>query len=304
MIVKETKSNYKERKFIVYMHISPSGKKYVGITYRNPRYRFNHGNGYKYNKHFYNAILKYGWDNFEHIILFTGLSFNEACDKEIELIKELNLTNPKYGYNQTTGGEGTPGFKLSEDQKVALSKRVKALHDAGWCPMRGRHNPHFRNKNGEVDKSKTKYISEYNISNNAVARLQKHVEECKRQVNQYDLSGNYISSFESITDAAKSVGARKSNIFMVCARKVNVHGCVHRTCKGFQWRYADDCDDVIKIDDLRAKCIVQLDKSGNIISTFNSCTDAMKNTNIHKTSISACVRGKQKSAGGFLWMYA
>lgn len=295
---------YKDRKFIVYMHISPNGKKYVGITHRKPQYRFNSGKNYKYNVHFYNAIMKYGWDNFEHHILYKDLSFDEACEIEKQLIKKYNLTNPNYGYNKTTGGEGTPGFTLSEDQKDALSKRVKALHNTGWCPMRGRHNPHFRDENGNVDKSKTKPIRDYAIKNNYVSRLSRHVEECKRPVNQYDLSGDFIASFESITKAAESVGANKTNIQQVCSRKKTNNGSTHKTCKGFQWRYADDCDDIVQVNDLTAKRIAQFDKSGNIISTFNSCTDAMKNTNIHKASISACVHGKQKSAGGYIWKYA
>ena len=54
------------KKFYVYIHTCPNGKKYVGITIRRPEYRWRKGNGYKSNKHFYSAIQKYGWDNIEH----------------------------------------------------------------------------------------------------------------------------------------------------------------------------------------------------------------------------------------------
>lgn len=56
--------------YIVYRHTSPSGKVYIGITSRQPEQRWLNGNGYKDSPKFYNAIKKYGWDNFNHEILF------------------------------------------------------------------------------------------------------------------------------------------------------------------------------------------------------------------------------------------
>lgn len=45
--------------WIVYKHISPSNKVYIGITHLLPSQRWCRGNGYKNNPMFYNAILKY-----------------------------------------------------------------------------------------------------------------------------------------------------------------------------------------------------------------------------------------------------
>lgn len=47
-----------------------NNKKYVGIT----RKRWANGKGYRDNIHFNNAILKYGWDNFDKQILYEGLT--------------------------------------------------------------------------------------------------------------------------------------------------------------------------------------------------------------------------------------
>ena len=48
------------RKYTVYKHTSPSGKVYIGITCRKPKYRWNNGKGYKEKDQrlFYNAIKK------------------------------------------------------------------------------------------------------------------------------------------------------------------------------------------------------------------------------------------------------
>ena len=53
------------------MHVSPSKKYYIGITSQAVNKRWKNGKGYKSSPYFYNAIQKYGWNNFEHNILFT-----------------------------------------------------------------------------------------------------------------------------------------------------------------------------------------------------------------------------------------
>lgn len=91
--------------YSVYKHTCPNNKVYIGITCRNPEYRWNNGKGYKNNKHFYSAIQKYGWENIKHEILYKELEEREAYKKEIELIKKHQSNNRKYGYNNSTGGE-------------------------------------------------------------------------------------------------------------------------------------------------------------------------------------------------------
>lgn len=108
------------------MHISPSDKVYVGITSQKPEARWFNGRGYCYNTHFYNAILKYGWDNFQHIIVEENLSQEKACELEIDLIKKYKSNNPKYGYNHSTGGDlSAVGTVISEETRKKLSKASK-----------------------------------------------------------------------------------------------------------------------------------------------------------------------------------
>lgn len=88
-----------EKCYTVYMHKNKiNGKVYIGITKQKPQYRWNDGNGYK-KQLFFKAIKKYGWDNFEHIILLKNLSEEEAEQKEIEFIKKYDSHCNKYGYN-------------------------------------------------------------------------------------------------------------------------------------------------------------------------------------------------------------
>lgn len=49
------------------------------------------------------------------------------------------------------------------------------------------------------------------------------------------------------------------------------------------------------------KQIVQLDEEGKIIKYFSSTIQASKETNITRCTITNCLNGKQKTAGGFIW---
>ena len=113
----------KDNEFVVYKHTTPNNKVYIGITSNKITRRWQNGYGYRGNKHFYNAILKYGWDNIKHEILFTNLSKQEACNKEVELISKYNSSNPKYGYNHSCGGEcGAKGVVLTSERKKKISE--------------------------------------------------------------------------------------------------------------------------------------------------------------------------------------
>lgn len=110
------------KKFCVYAHVFPNNKVYIGITCLKPSYRWNYGKGYKKQKLIYNAILKYGWDNIKHIVLFANLNETQAKELEIMLIKKYKANDPKYGYNQTQGGDGTLGLRLSQKRKDNIRK--------------------------------------------------------------------------------------------------------------------------------------------------------------------------------------
>ena len=61
----------------VYVHVNKiNGKIYIGQTKQTLEQRYK--NGYEHCRHFWNAIQKYGWDNFEHIILVDNLSLDMA----------------------------------------------------------------------------------------------------------------------------------------------------------------------------------------------------------------------------------
>lgn len=112
------------KKYVVYCHTNKmNGKKYVGITCQKPEKRWSNGKGYERSPHFYSAIQKYGWEEFTHEILFTGLTVDEAKLKEIELIAKWDLTNNENGYNCTEGGDCS-SLKGKTRSKESIEKMV------------------------------------------------------------------------------------------------------------------------------------------------------------------------------------
>ncbi len=114
--------------YCIYMHKNKiNNKVYIGQTC-NIKVRW-HPISYKSSSYFYNAIEKYGWDNFEHIVLIDNLSLEEANQKEKYFIKIYESTNRNKGYNLKTGGNN--GYQLSKEtkQKIRLSNQLYAKNN-------------------------------------------------------------------------------------------------------------------------------------------------------------------------------
>ena len=116
----------------IYAHINKQNNKvYIGQTIQNINTRFgNDGNNYNYNRNnlFYNAIQKYGWNNFEHKIIY--IIESESKDdlllalnslEEQEILK-YNSCNRECGYNVESGGKNT---SKSDTTKQKISNSLK-----------------------------------------------------------------------------------------------------------------------------------------------------------------------------------
>lgn len=169
--------------YTVYCHISPSNKRYFGITSQKPERRWQNGNHYK-GQVFYRAINKYEWNNIEHIIVAKGLSEDEAKWLEIELIAAYDTTNPNKGYNISLGGEGSCGYHHTEEWKKQHSETMTGKNNPNWGKC-GKNHPMFGKHLTEEHRRK---ISE----NNGRAMLGKHhTEEAKRRMSEANSGENH-----------------------------------------------------------------------------------------------------------------
>ena len=125
------------KKFKVYAHVNRyNGKTYIGQTSKSPNQRWDNGKGYSYNTHFYRAIQKYGWDNFEHIVLMENLTKEMANIIEKELIQKYNSTDQRFGYNFLLGGNNgyesyNPNYvrTISDETRKKMSRSQIARFD-------------------------------------------------------------------------------------------------------------------------------------------------------------------------------
>lgn len=120
---KENNSNIFEHCYTVYVHINKiNRKRYVGQTGKGVDKRWqSNGKGYKGSVVFYSAIKKYGWDNFEHIILKELCTICEANFWEQYYIQFWNTISHKNGYNVSKRGDN---HKLSEESKRKISEKA------------------------------------------------------------------------------------------------------------------------------------------------------------------------------------
>lgn len=123
--------------YCIYLHQNKINHKvYIGQTCQKPEYRWNSGQGYKNCSLFYKAIQKYGWDNFQHIILAENLTLEQANLLEEYYINIFDSTNTESGYNLQKGGQNK---EVNESTRQKLSNHMKEL----W------QNPQFRQKQSD-----------------------------------------------------------------------------------------------------------------------------------------------------------
>ena len=210
--------NYK-----VYIHKFPNGKAYVGITRQEPKIRWGGGNGYVRNEYMHRAIKKYGWENIEHIILFDGLSEEDACEIEKSLIKKYRTNEKEFGYNIESGGQCS-NLAESTKQKLREAHIGKSASEETREKMRASRN-RFISENPEEYKK---------IMENMMLAVEKAAELKRKPVIQYDLDGKFLAVWNSTREAERVLGIHHSHIAECCNKLPK-----HNTAGGYRWEYAD-----------------------------------------------------------------
>lgn len=226
--------------FAVYQHINKTNqKRYIGITQQNVFRRWrSDGSGYKNNPYFWHAIQKYGWDNFDHIIIKTGLSQQEACQMERDLIAYYQSNDLTHGYNIADGGQFNI-MPLSTRQRLSIERKGKNC---------GADNPNYGNHKlaGVNNPNYGKHVSEEirnKISENRKGKgLHEFTEEHKQKLRENHAGGSDKKKvicietgviYSSINEAAKAMGIDKKMISNCCRNTPH-----YKTAKGYHWQFA------------------------------------------------------------------
>lgn len=204
----------------IYRYISPSGKSYIGQTTTNPSRRANGGVGYQGCTAFYNAIQKYGWENFQLEILQEVESDNlieELNQLEIDYIQKLNTLIP-FGYNMLEGGN---------------NKSLRGLQSAQW--RKDINDDLLKQLYLEERKSIKEVADLLNIPQQTIARhldvlnIKKN-KKYNEQIDQFYLNGDFIKTWDSAAIAGRTLNIDQ-NAIRVCCRKTGRR----KSAGGYRW---------------------------------------------------------------------
>jgi group I intron endonuclease len=219
-------------------------------------------------RHLYNAIRKYGWDQFTIEILHNFPregNWQERLDElEIQEIAQRGTLAPG-GYNNETGGNNNK--VLHEDTKELMS----SVRSGEQHAMFGKHHQ---------DEAKD-LLRDAN----------------RKEVQQWSRDGTeLLRTFRSIEEAAKESGAQSEHIGKVCNGKEG-----RKTAGGFQWKFVQE-EDVQKNEPLKFTKIQQWSFDlTTLIAEYDTIKEAAERSGAGNGRISKCCKGMSRSAGGFKW---
>lgn len=278
--------------YIVYIHTNQiNNKKYVGITRRTVNERWGlMGQGYAQQPKFYNAIQKYGWENFTHEIIATNLNEMEALELESYYIQYYNTIENGYNillhginsYNRTK-----PVYCITTKKYYASIKEAALDNDCLPTQIiencKGHRGPVKNNQWVYWDKEKNK-------PNEIIPFIPK---DPQNKVAIYCIELDCV--FESIREACRRLNLDRSGLQKALSGKRNGIG-------GYHFVYNDEREKIPKIMAKRTgrfqKVICQETKE-----IFSSLQAAAEFCNRTPQSIMKNCQGKNKTCAGYHFSY-
>ncbi len=273
-------TNYKlatKNKFIgtVYAFINKINQKiYIGKTILTPAERWSEHKYMAFKKKqknkFYFALRKYGWDNFDKIVIYQTEEFGNAkepddiiIEKEKFYINLFRTDSVDFGYNSTKGGDGIVGYKHTIETKSNMS-----------ISRKGNRHWNYGNRN----KSKT----------------------C-RPIVQVDLNFNFIKEYPSLQEVARQYGVKQITSEKIGDNKTYKNTILIDKCN-YSLTYLESHYSNCK----RAsndKMVYRFDFDGNKIGEFISTSEAGRQLNCDPSGISYAARGKTMTCIDSIWIY-
>jgi hypothetical protein len=281
---------------------------YVGLGVKETdRYRRAHSKSDR-NKHWRNIVNKAGYDV---EIIMEGLTFEEACAKEIEFIALYGRADLGKGplINLTDGGEGTKGWspeyrerfsnlhkgrKLSDEHRAKLKEARKRQVCTEETRMKRRelakHRPITKEMREKMAaKLRGRPMPQWQREILSKAAMGKKVPWCYKPIWQFNLAGEFVAEFESISAAAKSLGLITANIGKVLSGE-RAH------CGRFVFRYVSDNKEAV-IKEVMRYCDAFLEKEAGTQSPTTGRKIVNLRTGVEYPSISEAERAEGMKVG-------
>ena len=299
-------------KYIVYITINLcNGKFYIGVHKTNPDVFDGYiGDGiYRQQQAtkdypFHTAVRKYGYENFKRttIKIFPNTEEGKKAAFALEetLVNET-LLKSKQVYNCAIGGKGgnnedsykrvymfdlngnyLRSFKCSREAALYIDpESVESTRQA------------IKNKCRGITKSSLGYYWSY------TKEFVGSTNNKWKPVAQYTLSGKFIRSFDSMTEASELLGL--NSIDQAVTKRFQ--------CGGYQWReYTGDNSDIAPLMNAKSKfgafAIDMYSKDGTYLESFNSINECIeKFSNLDKSQIMRVLKKVIKSHKGYVFKF-
>ena len=300
-----------EIKYIVYITINLcNGKLYIGVHKTNPDVFDGYiGNGIyrqsqaKKDFAFHRAVKKYGYNNFKRITIKsfpnTEQGKKDAYALEAQLVNEESLKS-KFLYNQTIGGSGSPDISLYKrvymfDLKGNYLRSFKCSREAAlFIDSSNVENIRQAIKNNCEGKTSSSFGYVWSYKKEFI-----NPKSNKKPIAQYTLSGKFIQTYESITEAETLL--ELTSIQQAIAKGYQ--------CGGYQWKfYKNNSEDIAPLTNVFTKNnnipINMFKKDGTLIKTFSSINECIKEfPNLQASQINRVLKNIIKSHKGFVFTY-
>lgn len=210
------------KKYLIYKHLFPNNKVYIGQTYQKPNYRWKKGESYAKTtiEKISNSLMgHWGWNK------------GRVCTKET--VEKMSLAirgekNPFYGkhHNKETINKirlknSKPVLQLTLTGEIV--KEFPSLKELGFDKI---NKKKILRKSGEYFYM---YKSDYCIYN-VEELIQKYNSIIYSSVIQYSLDEDFIREYSSLREASAITGINRSSITKCCQGKGHTAG-------NYKWRY-------------------------------------------------------------------
>lgn len=274
------------REYKIYCHVFPNGKRYFGQTKRTLEERFGkNGINYKDSPFLWNAIQKYGWENISHILIKDNLTKEEANKYEMAYIKSYKTYDKNHGYNLTLGGDGNNQYDYQNIYDLWISnlsiKEIAQQLDCSPKTVRIALNSYGISGKERISKSAGKYHS--------------------FPIYQYTMNGEFLSSYNSISEAEKITNIPHTNIIKVLQNK-------RRSAGGYRWskEKVEKLPIYIYQSENKIKVVKQYTLEGLFLKEFSSASQAaiaVTGKPDGGSAIGKVCKGQARTAYGYRWSY-
>ena len=221
------------------------------------------------------------------------------------IYKIENMVNGKVYVGQSKD----PKRRWKQHKRIATIEKNPDSHKPLYVEMRSYGIDSFsfslleKCKDDEMDEREVYWIEQLNSQDenhgyNIYGGGRGNGVYVSRAVDQYDLRGNYITTYHNQCEAAKAIGVHNTVIGCACNGTKRI-----KSCGGYMWRYHGDGPPKPYKRGSAAKPVIQCDLNGSPIRKYKSMKEAGIETGIRYQEISNCCHGLISSFSGYVWKF-